>query len=221
MIQTPFWSNNINVLYQKDSFLEIFPFRQYDLVRKLNAIFRLSIYYAIFMILYNKDYNNLYVPIICGVLTYIIYYRYKDTYTDYIQTASMNDQLDDIIKVNDLQSSCRVPTKNNPFMNPQLNEYSNDKLPQPASCPSYNNKGVQKRVEDLFEQGLYKDFKDVFNKNNSQRQFYTVPGKTVPNDQGSFVQWCYGSPPTCKEGNGIACTVNNNSGGSPGVPAPS
>ena len=165
------------------------------------------------MILYSKDYNNLYIPIICGVLTYIIYYRYKDTYTDYIKTASMNDQLDDLIKVNDLQSSCRVPTKDNPFMNPLLNEYSNDKIPQPGSCPSYNNKGVQKRVEDLFENGLYKDFKDVFNKNNSQRQFYTVPGKTVPNDQASFVQWCYGPPPTCKEGNGIACTVNNNSMG--------
>ena len=27
----------------------------------------------------------------------------------------------------------------------------------------------------------------------------------VPNDQGSFAQWLYGTPKTCKEGNSIAC----------------
>lgn len=212
MIQTPFWGNDIKVLYEKDSFLEIFPFKSYDLVRKLNSLVRLSIYYGIIMVLYTNNYNHLYAPIICSMITYFIYYRYKDTYVDYIKTTSMNDQLDDLIQVNDLQSECRIPTKDNPFMNPNISEYSNDKVPQLSACPSYNNKGVQKRVEDLFEVGLYKDFKDVFNKSNSQRQFYTIPGKTVPNDQGSFVQWCYGSPPTCKEGNGVACTINNNSG---------
>ena len=49
------------------------------------------------------------------------------------------------------------------------------------------------------------DVNDIFGKNNSQRQFYTVPGNQVPNDQGSFAQWLYGTPKTCKEGNSIAC----------------
>ena len=73
------------------------------------------------------------------------------------------------------------------------------------SCPSYNNVGVQNRIEELFNQDLYRDFKDVFGKENSQRQFYTVPGNRVPNDQGAFAQWLYGQPKTCKEGNSIAC----------------
>ena len=35
--------------------------------------------------------------------------------------------------------------------------------------------------------------------------FIQIPGNRVPNDQGSFAQWLYGTPPTCKEGNQIAC----------------
>ena len=65
-----------------------------------------------------------------------------------------------------------------------------------------------KPVEDIG------DVNDIFGKNNSQRQFYTVPGNQVPNDQGSFAQWCYGQPKTCKEGNKLACLSNlGNSGG--------
>lgn len=99
-------------------------------------------------------------------------------------------------------------------MNPPIHEFSNDKYSQPKSCPSYNNIGVQNRIEELFDEDLYRDYKDIFKKNNSQRQFYTVPGNQVPNDQGSFAHWLYGTPQTCKEGNGIACLNNlGNSGG--------
>jgi len=129
----------------------------------------------------------------------------------------MSNQIDDLVKINDLETECRVPTKENPFMNPGINEFSNDEYRQPKSCPSYNNVGVQNRVEELFNEDLYRDVKDIFGKNNSQRQFYTVPGNQVPNDQASFAQWCYGTPPTCKEGNSIACLSDmGNSGGSTG-----
>ena len=60
---------------------------------------------------------------------------------------------------------------------------------------------------ELYNEDLYRDIKDVFNKNTGDRQFYTVPGNQVPNDQGSFSQWCYGQPPGCKEGNQIACSL--------------
>ena len=56
---------------------------------------------------------------------------------------------------------------------------------------------------------LYKDVSDIFSKNNSQRQFYTTPVTTIPNDQGSFADWLYKTPPTCKENNGNQCVANN------------
>ena len=217
MINTPFWYKNPNILYEKDSIFEFFPSRRFDLIRKLNAVVRLSIFYTVIMILCTKNINYLLIPLITFGITWFIWNRQKDTHTDTIMDESISNQIDDLVKINDLETECRIPTKENPFMNPGINEFSNDEYRKPKSCPSYNNVGVQNRIEELFNEDLYRDVKDIFGKDNSQRQFYTVPGNQVPNDQASFAQWCYGTPPTCKEGNGLACLSDmGNSGGSTG-----
>ena len=205
MISTPFWFSNPNVLYEKNNLFEIFPSRKFDIVRKLNAILRLSIFYSLIMYFYKKEKNYLIIPLVTAGVTWFIWSKQKDTYTDLLMERSMNDQLDDLVEINDLETECRVPTKDNPFMNPQIQDFGTDLKPPPKSCPSYNNVGVQRRVEELFNEDLYRDVNDIFGKNNSQRQFYTVPGNQVPNDQHSFGQWLYGTPPTCKEGNQKAC----------------
>ena len=165
------------------------------------------------------DISNKYIvlPFVVAAVTWVIWSRHTDTHVDDVLEESMSNILDDLVKINDLETECRIPTKDNPFMNPGLSEFSNDTMVMPKSCPSYNNVGVQNRVEELFNEDLYRDVTDVFGKNNSQRQFYTVPGNQVPNDQGSFAQWCYGQPKTCKEGNSIACLSDmGNSGGGVG-----
>jgi hypothetical protein len=214
MINTPFWFKDPSILIEKESIFEFFPSKRFDIVRKLNSIVRLSIIYSLIMFLCKKGNNYLLLPPVVMVITWIIWTRQSEIHTDDIIEDSMSNKLDDLVKINDLQTECRVPTKNNPFMNPPIHEFSNDKYSQPKSCPSYNNIGVQNRIEELFDEDLYRDYKDIFKKNNSQRQFYTVPGNQVPNDQGSFAHWLYGTPQTCKEGNGIACLNNlGNSGG--------
>ena len=42
----------------------------------------------------------------------------------------------------------------------------------------------------------------------SLRQFTSNPGSTIPNDQGAFADFCYGSMVSCKEGNQFACARN-------------
>lgn len=217
MIKTPFWYNNISVLYSKDSITEIFPSKRFDILRKLNSIVRLSFLYAIIMYFIKRDSKYLMIPFIIMGITWLVWYKQEDIHTDEIMKESMSDKLDDLVKLNDLNTECRVPTKDNPFMNPGLSDYGTNLPPSPKSCPSYNNIGVQRRVEELFNEDLYRDVNDIFNKNNSQRQFYTVPGNQVPNDQGSFAQWCYGTPPTCKEGNKIACLNDAGKGGATGI----
>ena len=205
MITTPFWYTDISILYEKDSITEIFPSKRFDTLRKLNAIVRLSILYTLVMYFLKREQKYLVIPFIVMGITWLVWYRQEDIHTDAVMKDSISDKIDDLVKINDLSTDCRVPDKENPFMNPTLADYGSDKPPPPKSCPSYNNKGVQRRVDELFNEDLYRDVKDVFNKNNSQRQFYTVPGSNVPNDQSSFANWLYGTPPTCKEGNGIAC----------------
>ena len=43
----------------------------------------------------------------------------------------------------------------------------------------------------------------------SLRPFYSNPSTTIPNDQGSFADFCYGSMVSCKEGNPYACYRNS------------
>ena len=67
----------------------------------------------------------------------------------------------------------------------------------------------EETVHNNFKNDLYNDVSDIFNRNNSQRSFYTVPSTTFPNEQNKFANWLYKLPKTCKEGNGFQCVGNN------------
>ena len=71
------------------------------------------------------------------------------------------------------------------------------------SC-SYNEVGDE--VKDSFEKGLFKDVNDVYNRENSQRQFYTVANNNVPNSQNEFASWLYAKDEVCKDGDLGVCT---------------
>ena len=86
------------------------------------------------------------------------------------------------------------PTSDNPFMNPSVNDFNSENITVPANS---DDKDIQNDAEIKFNDDIYKDFQDVFNKKNSQRQFFTV-AHNVPNDQEAFARWCYKFPPTCK-----------------------
>lgn len=216
-ILTPFWYDKPSILWDRGSITEIFPSRRFDIVRKLNAIVRLLFIYSLLIYAYKRNINVFAYPLVGMIITWIIHRKQIDIRKKTIIDKSVEGTLQDLTKINDLSTQCRVPNKENPFMNPKLTDYGNNKPPPPRACPSYNNVGIQRRVEELFNEDLYRDVTDIFGKKNSQRQYYTVPGSQVPNDQGSFAQWLYGRPPTCKEGNQIACLADlGNSGGSTG-----
>lgn len=203
---TPLWKNDVSILYEKKYLLEIIPKKDYDINRKLNSIVRISIYYSFIMYLFTKNINNLLIPIIVSLLTLIISRNSTSKiHETKVNLMNGNEDSKDLITTLDESGVCRVPTKDNPFMNPSL--FNNDKNTL-EPCSSYNNKGIQKVIEDNFNDDLYMDVNDIFGKNNSQRQFYTVPGKSIPNNQKSFAEWLYKTPPTCKEGNGLQCIAN-------------
>jgi hypothetical protein len=93
--------------------------------------------------------------------------------------------------------ACIAPTRNNPFMNVTIDQYTDFPL-RPKACP-YDR--MEAEVSKEFNYDLYKDVGDVFSKNNSQRQYYTTPITQTSNEQGDFARWLYGTPvgSTCKE----------------------
>ena len=200
---TPFWYNQPNILIDKNSLFEIFPVKEYDTVRKLNAVLRLSFYYTIIVFLYNRSTNIFAVPVVTAIVTYFIWYKNKTIQTDLLHTNLRND-VPNLISLQDHNIGCTLPNKHNPFMNtPFFDVAANKELPQ--SCTSYDNKGIQRKIEKEFDKGLYRNYTDIFGKENSQRQFFTVPGRQGIPDQSSFAHWLYKTPDTCKEGNSLAC----------------
>ena len=86
-------------------------------------------------------------------------------------------------------SSCSLPTTDNPFMN--LNPYEFSDGTKSDSCKSYNNLRIQNMIENKFNEDLYIDSNDLFNRRNSQRQFYTMPNNLIPNNQTDFAKSLY------------------------------
>ena len=201
---TPIWFENFNILYDRNYIFEILPKKEFDLNRKLNSLLRFTIIYCVIIyVLDNKKINVLYFILAMALFTYIIQYKYKEQYISKINIQLKNDNTENI---DAMSETYKIPNKNNPFMNPTIGDYNNGSvLP---SMDSYNNKGVQREIESKFNEDLYRDANDIFGKDNSQRQFFTVPGNDVPNDRDTFMKWCYQTPPTCKEGNGLQCAAN-------------
>ena len=91
----------------------------------------------------------------------------------------------------------RTPTKDNPLMNPLLGDISLGP-DEPPVAANTDDALIKDRIVETYNDKLYRDIDDLFERENSQRQFYTVP-TTYPNDQTAFANWLYkNTDNTCK-----------------------
>ena len=197
-----FWSEDIEILFKMDKLSEFFPSDNYSFPEKLNAITRLAFYLSVLLYLYNGNYKFLFIFIIVLILTYVIYNNneeYKLSKKLISKFKNFGDKKYPIKYVS--------PTKNNPFMNISMDDYNN---PNRESILKKNgsNYKLKEQINKKFNINLYKDVSDIFGKENSQRQFYTTPITTIPNDQTAFANFCYGEMVSCKDNNQFACAKN-------------
>lgn len=184
MSQT-FWYDDYKVLFENPD--EFYPSHDMSLVAKLNAITRLALYIGVILVLITMNYVYLYIPIGIGLFTIFVYRMQKDNVEKFFA---------DYDRLNCDKPPCIKPTSNNPFMN--FNNITDDR-DRPPACKSYDNKEIKKDIEEKFNENLYRDVGDLYGKNNSQREFYTMPNTQVVNNQTSFAKWCYYQGPTAKE----------------------
>jgi len=185
-----FWSEDIKVLFHKNNISKFIPQKNMNNAQKLNAIVRFSFYLSLVLVLLKKNYLYFYISITTLVITYMIY-----IFSDKIEKFNDYETLDN--------ETCILPTKDNPFMNP----LPTDNRKRAKAC-NFRNPKVKKLINDNFKSNLFTNVEDVFDRKNSQRQFYTVPSTTIPNDQDKFSKWLYNTSKTCKEGNGNQCIAN-------------
>jgi hypothetical protein len=103
-----------------------------------------------------------------------------------------------------IEDSCIRPTLDNPFMNATMKDYLNtdvnNKIVDREAACGINDPKIKREIDEDFNNNLYKDVTDIFGKLNSQRNFYTMPWTTIPNDpKHDFAKWLYLSPKTCHE----------------------
>ena len=97
-----------------------------------------------------------------------------------------------------------TPTPRNPFMNVLADEVKyNPNRPEAASV---DGSVVKATLDDFFRVNWFSDPTDVFGRNQSQREFITMPSTTIPSDRETYQNWLYKIPgKTCKEGGRDAC----------------
>ena len=102
-----------------------------------------------------------------------------------------------------INNNCRKPTVENPFTNIVFSDYLD--ASNVANPCNIDEKNIQQDMQNLYNSTIFRNIQDVFERENSQRMFYTVPIRTIPNDQTEFANWLYKTGPTCKE-NSQNCT---------------
>lgn len=195
----PFWTQDPGILVSGKRLVEFVPTHDMSTNERLNALSRLFIYSGLLLLVYLGKTWTLYIPIIGMGFVLFLYKTYNATLPEKPGRFVPNETPktgDPNPFIPSKQPECIPPTLNNPFMNVMNNEY----VDNPTRPPACEYSEVKDEVESNFHHNLYQDIDEaLWNKNNSQREFYTMPWTTIPNEQGVFARWLYRTPPTCKE----------------------
>ena len=201
-MSNPIWLNDPTILLDKSQITEIWPNKNMCSNRKINAITRLVIILTVIGYLITGSVKIIFSGIITIILLIILS---KSEYFSNIKNiiGSKEAFTNNIINSDDFTN----PTKDNPMMNillPEINGNPN----RSVAAPSFNRE-VMNNINNITQEQiitnndldpkLFKDLGDQLEFDQSMRNFYTTPITTVPNDQTSFAEFCYGNMPSCKE----------------------
>jgi hypothetical protein len=183
-----------------DNFTAFFPTREMTYAQQLNAITRFALYLGTLLALVRRSWAMLYIPLGAAAVTLLL------GLAEERRGAARRESFTRAGQAESGGGACTLPTPDNPFMNVTADQFSLSPARQPA-CPA-DDPRVREATRAGFERNLYRDMDDIFGRNASDRQFYTTPSTTVPNDQGAFARFLYERGPSCKEGNGVQCAAN-------------
>src|SRR3989338_7992832 len=182
IIHDKFWFDEPEILYKNERLLEFLPKKDMSDDEKLNSLTRMLLYIGIFLSLLYSNIIYMYIALFGFILTFLL------------------KKLVDIEeKFTDNEVTFTKSTADNPFMNVLLTDYVDN--PNRPSAGNIDDNKVKEEVRKNFNFGLYKDVDDVWDRNNSQRQYYSMPNTEIPNDVENYRQWLFGNTAHCKDGN--------------------
>lgn len=170
---TKFWLEDPKVFLQNGNYYKIIPSCQMSKNEVLNALTLFLIYLGILSIVLTCSTKYLYLALI-GIIIIILIYYLQDKHLAKETFENDNDEGEyDVSEDEDIDPS-------NPFGNVTMANIMNIPEDDPIVLNNDTND-------------------DILGDKKVQRQFYTLPAKTIPNDQTGFAKWLYETPQTCKE----------------------
>jgi hypothetical protein len=125
----------------------------------------------------------------------ILYYMWT---TNMIQDGKLRPAIGDARAASMSRSNVTLPTLDNPMGNVLLSDYvDNPDRPAAAWYPS-----MRAQVQQTWSQ-----IHPFERQRDAERNFYTMPSSTIPNDQTGFAQAAYGRPfaNKCHDQGGVGC----------------
>ncbi len=220
-MSTVVWMEDPKVLMNKNYISDIWPKSSMSPEEKLNAVTRLIILITLLGYLITSNLKIVIIGIIALVVFVFLYYaqQKKNDSTSMTKKFGLKgkEAFTNPSTYKKYKKDFTQPTKQNPLMNVLLPEIKYDPKRKPAA-PAYNP-AVEKEINDStkefvggtlggndVQKKLFASLGDNFEfEVGSMNRFYANPATTIPNDQGGFADFCYGSMISCKEGNDLAC----------------
>lgn len=220
----PFWTEDPNVLFNKDYVFEFYPTPNMTYYQKLNTITRVVLLISILLFLFTR---NLWIFLVTGITLFAIYVYYLNSKTDNIKKHLLEGYSNPaqvyLKKNGTIPSDIEIfetPSTKNPFSNvlvPDI-EYNPNRKAAPPITEQQVSDVILQRAKDLVQEQnpgqpniadkLFTNLNDKWDFEQSLRPFHSTANTTVPNDQGGFADFCYGQMTSTKEGNLFSAVRN-------------
>ena len=226
----PFWSENPNVLLQKDYILEFYPAEEMTYNQKMNAVTRIIILLTMLGFILSRNIRIVLIGLVTlgGIFLMHFYHKKEESKMESKKVAkSIQEGFEGPAKAYFAENGIPVPKdvftepdSSNPFSNVLVTDYEYNSNKKPAP-PAYNQKindAILVQAKNAVSEAnpdqpdiadkLFRDLGEQLVFEQSLRPFNSNPATTIPNDQAAFADFCYGSMVSCKEGNKFACARN-------------
>lgn len=217
----PFWYQDPNILFDTKFIFEFFPLNNMSFNQKLNALSRTIIFATIILFIFKRSLGLLLGSFV-SLLSIYIHYTFHQKKKEGFDTDSFevrNPALD-YLRDNNIavpKNMFQPPSSKNPFSNALLTDNVNRKPAAPIVNQNVKNNILKQAIQLVNESNpgqpeisdkLFTNLGDMLGFEQSLRQFHTTANTTIPNDQGAFADFCYGSMNSCKSGNLFNCAKN-------------
>lgn len=226
----PFWAENPNILFNQKYLFEFFPVEDMTYEQKLNSVTRTVVILTVVGALLSRSVRTLIVGVITIGAIYLLHY-YHQKEADKVKSKKVKEEVTEGFESPAIafltENNKTLPTDaflepdtSNPFGNVMMTDYdyNPNKKPAPPAFNSKVNTAILSSAKQLVNEAnpgqpniadkLFNDLGDNLAFEQSLRPFNSNPSTTIPNDQQSFAEFCYGSMISCKEGNNFACARN-------------